>query len=109
MGTTLTPPCGISSVVATTCSRPWARRGPSKGLRTSEDLSLSVESRHGVGQVVGLETVPEHDRLAHALGQVLEQPARAAIRPVRIIAGEEQDLVRLHQVQPAIQLPPFLA
>src|SRR5260370_42058023 len=103
MGTTFTPPRGISSVVATTCSRPWARRGPSGGLRTSEDLSLSVESRHGVGQVVGLEDVLEHDRLAHVLGQLLHQPARYSIGPVRVRGREEQELVRLHELQGAGQ------
>ena len=42
--------------------------------------------------------------LAGVLGEVLDQPARVVEGPVRVVRGEQQDLVALHPLQRAGQL-----
>ncbi len=52
-----------------------------------------------VGQLVGLDAVAEHHRFAGVLGQVLDQPARVVIGPVRVVRGEQQDLLAFHPLE----------
>src|SRR6516162_6930598 len=111
MGTSLWLPGGISSTVATTCSRPWARRGwggrmvtPSFSDVNSEHPDLTLEDWHGLRKVVGRDPVLVHDRFPGRLGKVLDQPARIVERPVRVVRGVQQDLVALHPLHGAGQL-----
>src|ERR1700751_3306474 len=99
MGTSLWLPGGISSAVATTCSRPWARRGWGRlevASVNSEHPDLTLEDRHGLREVVGRDPVFVHHRFPGRLGKVLHQPTRIVERPVRVVRGVEQVLVALH-------------
>src|SRR6201982_3879112 len=111
MGTSLWPPGGISSTVATTCSRPCARRvwgrlvvTPSFSDVNSEHPDLTLEDRHGLREVVSRDPVLLHHRFPGGLGKVLDQPTWIVERPVRVVRGEQQDLVALHPFQGAGQL-----
>src|SRR5436305_12303455 len=98
MGTSLWVPGGISSTVATTCSRPWASRGwgrlvvaPSFPDVNSEHPDLTLEDRHGLRELVGRDPVLVHHRVPGGLGKVLDQPARVVERPVRGVRREQQE------------------
>src|ERR1700750_3137241 len=73
IGTNLCEPGGISSTVATTCSRPCASRGGFVSSATtldprvaallpaaSEHPNLALEGRHRVRQMIGRDAVAEH-------------------------------------------------
>src|ERR1044071_7330690 len=112
MGTNLCLPGGISSMVATTCSRPWASRGVLSSSLTgpnspvaallpsgSKYPHLTLEGRHRFGQVVGRDAVAEHHGLPCVFGEVLDQPAWIIEGPVRVVGGEQQNLLALHPLE----------
>src|SRR5215218_7245198 len=109
MGTSLCVPGGISSTVATMCSRPCANLfGPAGGGLSSsvnsEHPHLALEGRNRLWQMVGSDAVAEHHSLARVFGQVLDQPARVVEGPVRVVAAEQKDLLALHPLECAAQL-----
>src|ERR1700759_541060 len=111
IGTSLCLPGGISSTVATMCSRPCARRGwgrsvaaPLSSELNSEHPDLTLEDGNRLRKVIGRDAVLVHDRFACGLGQMLDHPARIVERPVRVVGREEQDLVALHPLHRAGQL-----
>src|SRR6187549_872405 len=99
MGTSLCVPGGISSTVATTCSRPWANLfGPAGGVfcsSNSEHPHLTLKGGDSLWQVIGRDAVAEHDGLAGVFGKVLDEPAGVVERPVWVVAAEQQDLLTL--------------
>src|ERR1700743_59813 len=102
MGKTRCSPGGISSSVQTTCSLPCGSELDWPGCVTVMhyplgewwwlvDELLAVELGHGPGHVeVGVDAVLVHDPVAHAVGQVLDEPARVVVGPVRVVRGGEQ-------------------
>src|SRR6201985_746878 len=102
MGKTRCSPGGISSSVQTTCSLPCGSEWDWPGWVTVMhcplvDELLAVELGHGARHVeVGLDAVLMHDPVTHDVRQVLDQPARVVVGPVRVVRGEQQDLAGLH-------------
>src|SRR4029450_10307767 len=90
IGTSLWVPGGISSTVATTCSRPCARRGrltvaPFSSETNSVTPDLPREDGNRLRQAIGRDAFLDHHGVAGRLGQVLHQPARVVERPVRVV------------------------
>src|ERR1700755_2445839 len=106
IGTSLCLPGGISSTVATMCSRPCARRGwgrsvaaPLSSELNSEHPDLTLEDGNRLPKAVRRDAVFVHARVAGCFGKVFDQPPRVVECPVRVVRREEQDLVALHPLQ----------